>query len=131
MTTTEERKSREKAEKSVIVAADISGASIATLMLNLGFTLGKSTWGGRICIWGSPWLVLILPPMLVILIQIWDSKLRKMQYRSERKELLKMAKEAKTEKARKEFLARAHQLDLERADYIARKIRGYTSESEA
>ncbi|MFJ6930874.1 hypothetical protein ACIQUP_26685 [Streptomyces nigra] len=131
MTTTEERRGRDKAEKPIVVAADISGASIATLMLNLGFTLGKNTWGGRLCIWGSPWLVLVLPPLLVILIQLWDSKLRKWQYRSERKELLKMAKEAKTEKARKEFLARAHKLDLERADYIERKIRGYTSESEA
>ncbi|MCX5227530.1 hypothetical protein [Streptomyces sp. NBC_00233] len=121
---------REKAEKPIIVAADISGASIATLMLNLGFSLGKDTWPGKVCIWGSPWLVLILPPLLVILLQVLDSKLRKMQYRSERKEILRMAKEAKTEKARKEFLARAHQLDLERADYIARKVRSYGQGSE-
>lgn len=121
---------RGKTEKPVSVAADISGASIATLMLNAGFSIGKDTWPGRVCIWGSPWLVLILPPVLIIVIQLLDSKLRKMQYRSERKELLKMAKEAKTEKARKEFQTRAHQLDLERADHIARKIRGYRYESE-
>lgn len=130
MATVAEGSVRSKPEKPVIVAADISGASIATLMLNLGFSLGKNTWPGRICIWGSPWLVLALPPILVILLQILDSKLRKMQYRSERKEILRMAKEAKTEKARREFLARAHQLDLDRADYIARKVRTYGQDSE-
>ncbi|MFJ1546412.1 hypothetical protein [Streptomyces sp. NPDC088246] len=56
-----------KKRKPVITAADVSGASIATLMVSVGVSLGTNTWPGKICTWSSPWLVLILPWLIGVL----------------------------------------------------------------
>ncbi|MGW1377797.1 hypothetical protein ACWD6P_26480 [Streptomyces sp. NPDC002446] len=113
-----------KKRKPVITSADVSGASIATLVATVGFNLGAGTWPGRICMLSSPWLVLVLPWLVAVLMDVGDAKLKNWQYMLRRKQLIKLAESIQSPSHKKKLLTSAHEADLEHAERIIESMRG-------
>jgi hypothetical protein len=83
-----------KLRKQRISAEEFSGASIAALVVTVGYNVGPTTWPGRICIWSSPLLVLLLPILFAAMINWADARITESQYKKHHRSLRKMIDKA-------------------------------------
>ncbi|MFE2630688.1 hypothetical protein ACFXDP_22575 [Streptomyces sp. NPDC059374] len=107
-----------------IKPSDISGASIATLVVTLGWNLGTTTWPGKICLWSAPWLVLVLPFIVSTLISVGDDALKHWQWEQQDKRLQKLHDKATTEEDKAAIRAEMHAARLEHITRIRSRMRG-------
>ena len=83
----EERDSGESRRRPYITASGVSGASIASVVLTIGWNIGPDTLLGKICIGSTPWLVLVLPLPISAVINALDDSAKNWQYERQRKRL--------------------------------------------
>ncbi|MFE0135976.1 hypothetical protein ACFWY6_31050 [Streptomyces sp. NPDC059037] len=109
---------RAKLRKQRITHEEFSGASIAGLVVTVGYNLGAATWPGKICIWSSPVLVLLLPILFAAVLNRVDSRLVDSQYRKYVKELKRMVKEATNPEHRAEIEKMLHATEKDQAQRL-------------
>ncbi|MFE3772178.1 hypothetical protein [Streptomyces sp. NPDC059122] len=97
-------------------------------MVSFGVALGINAWAGKVCTWSSPWLVLVLPWLIGVLIDAGDAKLKYWQYKVRRKQLIQLAESTQNPAQKKKLLALAHAADLEHAERIIESMRGVAAE---
>ncbi|MFF1680926.1 hypothetical protein ACFVYG_33415 [Streptomyces sp. NPDC058256] len=107
-----------KLRKQRITSEEFSGASIAGLVVTVGYNLGPATWSGKVCIWSSPVLVLLLPIVFAALLNRIDNRLVDSQYRKYVKELKRMVKDATNPEHRAEIEKMLHATEKDQAQRL-------------
>ncbi|MGW0290611.1 hypothetical protein [Streptomyces tuirus] len=107
-----------KLRKQRITPEEFSGASIAGLVVTVGYNLGPTTWPGKVCIWSSPVLVLLLPILFAAVLNRIDNRLVDSQYRKYVKELKRMVKEATNPEHRAELEKMLHATEKDQAQRL-------------
>ncbi|PIM70839.1 hypothetical protein CTU88_20220 [Streptomyces sp. JV178] len=107
-----------KLRKQRITPEEFSGASIAGMVVTIGYNLGPATWAGKVCIWSSPVLVLLLPVVFSAILNRIDNRLVESQYRKYHRTLKKMVKEAKNDEHRSELEKMLHATEKDQAQRL-------------
>ncbi|MCI3276268.1 hypothetical protein [Streptomyces cylindrosporus] len=129
--TNRELEGKKPERKPVITADKISGASVATLVVTIGWNIGANTWPGRACIWAAPWLVLFLPMMMATVINYLDDSLKNWQFNTQRKRLVELANREPNSATSRKIRAQLAAADLEHAERIRQRMRGTDPETSA
>ncbi|MFE5240450.1 MULTISPECIES: hypothetical protein [unclassified Streptomyces] len=86
--------------KKLLTPADFSSASIAGTVVTVGYNLGATTWPGKICIWSTPLLILLLPIIFAAFVNRVDNRMARSQSAVHLKELRRMIEKEKDETQR-------------------------------
>ncbi|MFG2270754.1 hypothetical protein ACGFNY_13425 [Streptomyces chartreusis] len=113
-----------ESRRTFIAASEISGASVASLVLTIGWNIGTDSLPGKICIWSAPWLVLVLPLVISTMINVIDDALKHWQYERQRKRLYSMVAKAGYDAAlQKKLMKQIEAADVEHAARILQRMR--------
>lgn len=102
----------------------ISRTGVATCMVTIGYTLGATTWPGRLLIWPIPVAILFIPKMIARIFDRWDERSERKDYVNHRKELVSIYRQPGLSKEHKDDLRKEiEELDMNRAKRINEKAK--------
>ncbi|NGO81661.1 hypothetical protein G6045_39330 [Streptomyces sp. YC504] len=111
-----------------IQAEDISSAGIASLVVTAGFNLGANTWPGKLLIWSSIFIVLLLPPLVAAALNVIDDALKYWQWKSLRNSLEKILHKTADPVARAKLEEDIKKADQELSTTTLETMRGIHAE---